>query len=362
MIPYAEDYRPLRHEVIEPAVTECGLECVLADHKFTGPVLERIEGEIARSEVCIAEISDNNANVMYELGLARAMKKEVILLTKHPDDAPFDLRNMQMIPYAAGARGLKAIAVKLREAIIKTIPLGLVGRMLVPSGVRRSKSPFVIAASPLSWRMGLKREGGFKSLISTSSDSYGIRSLIHEFGYIYGTERLPELIDPEDYVDAVVKNVMHLYCIGSPKSNRWTGAVLRELNRQWSPTFTFVPTGEDLRDVRVKLKKDGEDYAPIKSSWEQDFGLIIRGPNPYADDHMVTVLAGCRSTGTEAACRGATDHRLLTLIQNCGCNLDDFEQPFYAIIGMERFGKEKDYRVNEETMGVLEAGALERPA
>ena len=354
MMPFS-GYEELKSEVIEPAIAACNLEMVVADHTFTGPVLEWIERELSRAAVCIAEISDKNPNVMYEVGLARVMRKEVILLTKQPDEAPFDVSHMQMIAYQGGSTGLADHRSKLRAALESTVPFRLVGRMLVPTGVRESLSPFVIAACPLSWRVGRGRPGGFSTLISTSSDNYGIRSLIHEFGYIYGTERLPELVDPEDHVDEVVRQPMHMYCIGSPKSNRWTGAVLEAFNKTRAPKFWFVADGRRLRDVEVRLQRDGNPYAPVESSWMQDFGLIIRGPNPFAPGHMAMILAGCRSTGTEAACRAATDARLLKQIQDRGCNLDDFQQPFFAVVLMERFGKEQNYRPNEQTMQVLEA-------
>lgn len=47
----------------------------------------------------IAELTERNANVFYELGLAHALSKPVILLSQTIDDVPFDLRGIRVILY-----------------------------------------------------------------------------------------------------------------------------------------------------------------------------------------------------------------------------------------------------------------------
>jgi hypothetical protein len=44
-------------------------------------------------------LTDKNANVFYELGLAHAIGKPVILISEKIDDVPFDLRNYRVITY-----------------------------------------------------------------------------------------------------------------------------------------------------------------------------------------------------------------------------------------------------------------------
>jgi hypothetical protein len=58
----------------------------------------------------IAELTGKNANVFYELGLAHAMQKNVILITQRLEDVPFDLRHYRCLVYEnsiVGAANLK---------------------------------------------------------------------------------------------------------------------------------------------------------------------------------------------------------------------------------------------------------------
>lgn len=360
MMPYCPQYRLMLKRAILPAVESHGMECVLADQSHVGSIPDQIIGHIQRSVVCLAEISETNANVMYEVGMAQAMGKPVIFLRKNLEDLPFDIQHMRIITYSDGEEGMSRLQEDITRAFMLA-DLAQVSAMLVPAKLRPGNGWFVIAASPLSWRGGRGKEGGFKSLTGTLADSFGIRSLMLEFGSMHRRDRTPELLNPEDYTDEVVKHPMHLYSLGSPKANKWTGFVMREFNKQWLPMFTYRATGDNLRDVNLIVQKDGEDFMPCKPSFEEDFGLIIRGPNPFDTNYMVTILAGCRSTGTEAACRGATDARLLSeLSQKHGVDIDDFEKAFYAVVGLRRHGASRNYAADEDSLTIMEAGLFER--
>ncbi len=47
---------------------------------------------IEQADLVIADLTNRNANVFYELGLAHAMSKKVILITQDVDDLPFDIK------------------------------------------------------------------------------------------------------------------------------------------------------------------------------------------------------------------------------------------------------------------------------
>jgi nucleoside 2-deoxyribosyltransferase len=67
---------------------------------LTMPILEKINNSIRNADVIIADCSGRNPNVMYELGIAHAHRKKVILITKDPvHDAPSDIRHYEFIHY-----------------------------------------------------------------------------------------------------------------------------------------------------------------------------------------------------------------------------------------------------------------------
>ena len=71
--------------------------------RLTGPVQQKVNDQIQRSRLIIADITGDNPNVMYEVGLAHAKGKPVLFLTQDPPDrAPFDLRHFDLISYELG--------------------------------------------------------------------------------------------------------------------------------------------------------------------------------------------------------------------------------------------------------------------
>lgn len=77
------------------------IDCERADAQvLTVPMLEKINDYIRRADVIIADCSDRNPNVFYELGIAHAYDKKVILITKDPiSEAPTDIKQFEFIPY-----------------------------------------------------------------------------------------------------------------------------------------------------------------------------------------------------------------------------------------------------------------------
>lgn len=63
-----------------------------------------------------------NPNVFYELGLAHALNKPVVLVSSNEDDVPFDLRHIRVIIYDQtdpfwGQKLIDKVADNIRSAI-----------------------------------------------------------------------------------------------------------------------------------------------------------------------------------------------------------------------------------------------------
>jgi hypothetical protein len=99
-MPFHEPFNSMYREVIEPEGERLGLE-VIRVYELTRPgiILEDIRREISESKVVIAEITDPNQNVFYELGYAHALNKPTILLARRGRDLPFDIRSYRVIFY-----------------------------------------------------------------------------------------------------------------------------------------------------------------------------------------------------------------------------------------------------------------------
>jgi hypothetical protein len=72
------------------------------DRVLTKPILEKIANFIREADVVVADCSGRNPNVFYELGMAHALEKPVVLITSDPiEEAPTDIRAFEFISYAA---------------------------------------------------------------------------------------------------------------------------------------------------------------------------------------------------------------------------------------------------------------------
>ena len=66
-------------------------------------------------EIVIANIDGRNPNVFYELGLAHAMDKNTILLSKFKQDLPVDIKSKYMIIY----RNISMLENELKKELLK---------------------------------------------------------------------------------------------------------------------------------------------------------------------------------------------------------------------------------------------------
>src|SRR5205085_9118547 len=65
----------------------------------TGKIMDQVWQGINAATVLVAELTTRNPNVFYELGLAHALKKPVVLVSAKEDDVPFDLQHIRVIYY-----------------------------------------------------------------------------------------------------------------------------------------------------------------------------------------------------------------------------------------------------------------------
>lgn len=79
---------------------ECGLNLYRGDEEFTNKdILANIIKFIVKSRVIIANIDGKNPNVFYELGIAHALSKPTIIISKAIKNAPFDIQQNRIVLY-----------------------------------------------------------------------------------------------------------------------------------------------------------------------------------------------------------------------------------------------------------------------
>ena len=122
LMPFDKAFGPIYDDHIRDVVVGESLTCRRADeivgvNQITADIWEYVN----RSRLLIADLTNMNANVFYELGLAHALGKPVILLTQSLDHVPFDLKAHRCLIYEYTPRGMKALEQKLRRTIREII-------------------------------------------------------------------------------------------------------------------------------------------------------------------------------------------------------------------------------------------------
>ena len=120
MMPFSAEFTAV-NLALKSALEAENFVCKRADDFWFHPCLmQDIVELICTSKVVICDLSNKNANVLYEAGIAHTLGKEVILITQNIDDVPFDLRAFRWIRYLDNQEGRSKLAAEV-VARLKTI-------------------------------------------------------------------------------------------------------------------------------------------------------------------------------------------------------------------------------------------------
>lgn len=100
VMPFSMDWSQEVTENIRSVCKKIGVHSIRGDDLFLPTdILDDIWRGITQADFIIAEITGKNANVYYELGMAHAIGKPVLLLAQRGSDIPFDLRSRRRLEY-----------------------------------------------------------------------------------------------------------------------------------------------------------------------------------------------------------------------------------------------------------------------
>ena len=136
MMPFAVPLGGYYEQIYKPAIEKAGLRPLRADTEIfgTGKIIDQIWSGINSAKVLVAELTTRNPNVFYELGLAHALEKPVVLVSSNENDVPFDLKHIRVIYYDVtdpfwGNKLLDKVAENIlsaienpEEAVLKRLP------------------------------------------------------------------------------------------------------------------------------------------------------------------------------------------------------------------------------------------------
>jgi len=115
---YKPPYTDIYETLIKPTVESEGFECLKANDIYsTTSVIEDIWANINKAALIIAEITSNNSNVLYELGICHTIGKNVMMITQKQEDIPFNFRHMRCYPYKNDIPGSRELIRNIKSVI-----------------------------------------------------------------------------------------------------------------------------------------------------------------------------------------------------------------------------------------------------
>lgn len=177
LMPFAEKYRKVYDQVYKPACAENDLRCWRVD-EITGPgsiTRDIVEG-IIDADIIIADLTTQNPNVFYELGIAHAMGNKTLTTCQRIEEVPFDIANYRVILYEQTIAGSKALAERLSAAIDELL-----------AALDRTNNP---VQSVLGGRASLhfrRRTPLFKA-VDVNLFTPAVKALLNERGIVYVDE------------------------------------------------------------------------------------------------------------------------------------------------------------------------------
>jgi O-acetyl-ADP-ribose deacetylase (regulator of RNase III) len=86
--------------IIKPALAKCDVVAVRSDQMAeSGTITEQMFREIVNADVCVVLLTGFNPNVFYELAIAQAAARPVVILIEKGLSMPFDVKDLRSIQY-----------------------------------------------------------------------------------------------------------------------------------------------------------------------------------------------------------------------------------------------------------------------
>jgi hypothetical protein len=142
LMPFTSALNPVYEQHLKKFDKKLGIIVRRADDIFSPkPFMNKIWSSIYAARIIVADCTTRNANVFYELGLAHAVGKPVVLIAQDKADVPSDISHIDFIEYQYTPEGIKDL-IKRLDAILKK------ELKLPPRKTKKAAAKKVAAARP----------------------------------------------------------------------------------------------------------------------------------------------------------------------------------------------------------------------
>jgi hypothetical protein len=323
VMPFSGTFNDI-YSAIKGAVSERGLQAIRADEiNRSDPFMENIFNAIEQAGLVIGVTSKGNPNVTYELGYARHLNKETILLTDNPKNIPSDLKDLNHLVYSP--RDLADLTAKLEDWLDNSrflasersrgvLRRGEVFEEVVDGTFYLQKARPIPSKAKIKQYLTNRTTMPQKLLYLTDEGLATYLALCEDPLYGYYHETLQYVVD---HCESLVNNILD-HC-GSPEvdfislgpGNGHKDAVFLQelLRRARSPRYTYyypydVSGGLLLESMRTILARDLPLERLRVKAVEADVESLAEFKKVFdfrEEPNVYSLLGGLDNTGNEVA-------------------------------------------------------------
>ena len=116
IMPFDSALDAVYRDMIKKTLEEVGFTVERADDLVTSRnILDDIVAKLAEAEFVVADLTDLNPNVFYELGIAHALNGKVLMVTQDVSSLPFDLQSYRVLEYDTHFSRFNDARLRLKE-------------------------------------------------------------------------------------------------------------------------------------------------------------------------------------------------------------------------------------------------------
>ncbi|HZD83891.1 MAG TPA: hypothetical protein VE076_13545, partial [Nitrososphaeraceae archaeon] len=118
------NFDAIYQDLIAPAIKDSGLEPLRADEEMTGGIIHKPMFErLILCEYAVADLTNANANVFYELGVRHAVRpwSTVLLYAKESGQLPFDVAPLRAMAYHLTPEGAPQDLLTTRAQLLQNL-------------------------------------------------------------------------------------------------------------------------------------------------------------------------------------------------------------------------------------------------
>lgn len=117
------------------AIVDESMEVIrLDDIRAAGSITEDMVAGIRKSTLCLADVTDANPNVMWEVGFATALGKPVVVISQGGGKLPFDIQDIRTLKYSRAS-----LSKTLRDPLADVLKATLERYVTRRSGLREEQ-------------------------------------------------------------------------------------------------------------------------------------------------------------------------------------------------------------------------------